>query len=203
MMQRVAICLALVTICGPTAWPVELELLTEETLAARASRSWKYDELQPHVDRTLNGRSFEKGRQLYRIVKCYTCHRMNGEGNEFGPDLTKLDQDLELTKLLEDVIEPSKVIHRDFQSHRFVLESGKIVEGLIVAAGVNDVRVVENPLSSTQPTRVRLDQIDRRTRSAVSLMPKGLLDRYTEGEVLDILAYVYSRGSDQAPPFKR
>jgi hypothetical protein len=54
------------------------------------------------------------------------------------------------------------------------------------------VQVIENPLASTKPRELKVARIDKRTKSPTSLMPKGLLDKLTREEVLDLLAYVVS-----------
>ena len=41
----------------------------------------------------------------------------------------------------------------------------------------------------------------RRKKSPSSIMPKGLLDKLTRDEVLDLLAYVLARGDASAPVF--
>lgn len=201
---------ALSTCVLPTQGPTPQGLLFSLLVGGRTAQAeetpvkqpWTMERLRPALKKFTQGRSFDRGRRLFRDTQCTACHRMDGEGDEFGPDLSKLDQNLKPAELLESILQPSKQIHRDFQSHQFVLKSGKTVQGIIIAAGVGDVRVIEDPLKSTQPTIVRLDEIDERNRSGVSLMPEGMLDRLDESEVLDLLAYVYARGSDQAPPFK-
>jgi hypothetical protein len=54
------------------------------------------------------------------------------------------------------------------------------------------VQVIENPLASTKPRELKAARIDKRTKSPTSLMPKGLPDKLTREEVLDLLAYVVS-----------
>ena len=38
-----------------------------------------------------SGRSFANASQMFQVANCIACHKMNGIGNEIGPDLTKLD----------------------------------------------------------------------------------------------------------------
>ena len=52
-------------------------------------------------------------------------------------------------------------------------------------------------------TNVKRADIEEITRSPVSLMPEGLLNTLKEDEVLDLMAYLLSRGDRQNAMFKR
>jgi len=45
-------------------------------------------------------------------------------------------------------------------------------------------------------------EIADRARSKTSIMPKGLLDKLTREEILDLIAYVYSRGDQKHAIFQ-
>ena len=158
---------------------------------------WTLTRLEPLLPEFAQGRSFAEGRRLYRIARCTKCHRMDGEGHEFGPDLTKLKSDLTVRELSKQIVEPSSKINKDHQVTVFRLQSGQVVQGLIVATSQNFLRVLENPLRSTETRKVPFDDIDQQSKSRISLMPNGLLDGLKSTEVLDLLAYVYARGNDR------
>jgi hypothetical protein len=80
----------------------------------------------------------------------------------------------------------------------FELKSGKTVTGLIVNETPNMVRVIENPLAKAEPVIVDKADIASREKSPNSVMPKGLLDKLTREEILDLLAYVVARGDPKA-----
>ena len=44
-------------------------------------------------------------------------------------------------------------------------------------------------------------EIDERAKSPTSIMPKGLLDKLTREEILDLIAYVIARGDARHPLF--
>ncbi len=58
------------------------------------------------------------------------------------------------------------------------------------------MKVIENPLAKTEPLVLRKSEIEERVKSPTSVMPKGLLDKLTREEILDLIAYVVS-GGDQ------
>jgi hypothetical protein len=45
-------------------------------------------------------------------------------------------------------------------------------------------------------------EIAERTKSPTSIMPKGLLDKLTREEILDLVAYVVAGGNAQHPAFQ-
>ncbi|MCG8653887.1 MAG: PA14 domain-containing protein [Pirellulales bacterium] len=171
--------------------PIKDELLKFNT----RTHAWKYDELAGEVKELPPGRSWEVGRELFKVASCAACHRLAGEGSVFGPDLAKLTDKKHSTEaILRAVLEPSKDIDEKFQSNVFVLDDGRLVTGMIVEENEDEVHMVINPLAKNKPTVIEQDAIVGRKKSDVSLMPKGLLDKLTREEILDLIAYVYAKG---------
>jgi len=77
---------------------------------------------------------------------------------------------------------------------QFPMESGKVVTGMIVEETPDVVKVIENPLASSKPIELPRGEIMGRKKSPVSMMPKGLLDKLTKEEILDLIAYVVAAG---------
>jgi putative heme-binding domain-containing protein len=120
---------------------------------------------------------------------------MNGEGLEVGPDLTKIDpKKSSRDHILRSLIEPSKEIVEKYQSNTFILDSGKVVTGMVVEETATQVRVLIDPLAKAAPLVIDKDSIDERVKSPVSIMPKGLLSKLTEEEILDLVAYIFAKG---------
>ncbi|MSQ94193.1 MAG: c-type cytochrome [Gemmataceae bacterium] len=176
--------------------PVKDALLKVST----QGREWAFDELAPDLKK-LSGRSFEVGKSAFKVANCVACHKLNGEGNEFGPDLAKLDLKLNSADVLIDILEPSKRINEKFQSTTFILTTGRTVTGLVVGESPDSYLVVDNPLAKGKPLPVRKSEIDEQAKSKISLMPKGLLDKLSREEILDLVAYLVARGDRQNPIF--
>ena len=156
---------------------------------------WKYDDLIGDVKKLEHGRSFEVGKNLFKVANCVGCHKLNNEGRELGPDLTKIEPAKHTTDLLlRSILEPSKDIAEKFQSNAFVLNSGKVVTGLIVEENETQVKVLVDPLAKGDPAVFQKSEIDERSKSKVSIMPQGVLNKLTREEILDLLAYVFAKG---------
>ncbi|HXY35094.1 MAG TPA: HEAT repeat domain-containing protein, partial [Planctomycetaceae bacterium] len=148
------------------------------------------------------GRKFANGRQLFTLANCVACHRLENKGNVFGPDLTKLDPKWKLADVLNEILVPSARINEKYQTNIFELSNGKTISGLVLEENPETIKLIENPLASATPTILRRGDVLERTRSKTSLMPKGLLDKLTRDEILDLLAYVASGANPQHPLFR-
>ena len=156
---------------------------------------WKLDDLAALIRPLPHGRSFEVGRTAFTVASCDSCHQMNGSGKEFGPDLAKLDTNKFTPEhILQAVLDPSAEINEEFQTISFLLDSGRLVTGMIVEETLTAVKVVVDPLARETPIALKKAEISQRLKSSLSIMPNGLLSKLTREEILDLLAYVYSRG---------
>jgi putative heme-binding domain-containing protein len=168
----------------------------------RPRKEWKWEELAPEVEKLANGRSFNNGKQLFQVANCISCHRMGGAGQEFGPDLTKLDpKQQKPVEILRDILEPSFRINEKYCTYVFETESGKQITGMILEETPTAVKIIENPLARAEPTMLKRTDIAERKKSATSIMPKGLLDKLTRDEILDLISYVAAGGNPDHPLF--
>ncbi len=147
-------------------------------------------------------RSFGNGKQLFAVANCIACHKIGDVGKEFGPDLTKLDAKLKPSDILKDILDPSLRLNEKFQSNIIELQDGKVVQGIVVEESGDIIKLVENPLIKTEPILIKRNDVAARVRSKVSIMPKGLLDKLTRDEILDLVSYVASRNNKDAAIFK-
>jgi putative heme-binding domain-containing protein len=172
-----------------------LPLADELLKSIGRNTEWKFDDLIPTVRQLPPGRAFEVGKNLFKAANCVGCHKLGGEGRELGPDLAKLDPKKRTTDhLLRSIVEPSKEIDEKYQSHIFVLDSGKTVTGMIVAETPTEVKVLVDPLAKGEPAVLAKSEIEERRKSTASIMPQGLLNKLTREEILDLVAYVLAGG---------
>jgi putative heme-binding domain-containing protein len=168
----------------------------------RPRKEWNYDDLASSVEGLSSGRSFANGKQIFEVANCVACHKLNGVGEQVGPDLAGLDAKTTRTDLLRSLLEPSAKIDEKYQSHLFQMKSGKTVSGMILEETPERIKVTENPLAKTPPVTLDRAEIEERVKSATSIMPKGLLDKLTNEEILDLIAYIAARGDAKAPVFQ-
>jgi hypothetical protein len=85
--------------------------------------------------------------------------------------------------------------------YRLVLVDDKVITAMIVEEKDGVVKVIENPLASTKPLELKATAIAERKKLTTSIMPKGLLDKLTREEILDLLAYVWGKADPKAKYF--
>jgi putative heme-binding domain-containing protein len=99
-------------------------------------------------------------------------------------------------EITRHILEPSLKIDDKYRSTTIITDEGRALTGLVVEETPSELAIVENPVAKAEPLRIPKAAIDERTTSPVSLMPKGLLDKLSRDEILDLVAYVAARGDD-------
>ncbi|HEX7447516.1 MAG TPA: PVC-type heme-binding CxxCH protein [Pirellulales bacterium] len=160
-----------------------------ETSADKAATIARYKPLL--TPERLNTADRGQGRLLF-TRHCAACHKLFGEGGQVGPELTGAQRG-NMDYLLENLIDPSALVGRDYQLTVIETTDGRVLNG-IVTGDDGDVLTVQ-----TQNERVLLpkNEIEQRQPSKLSLMPEGVLDKLTERELRDLIAYL--SGPDQPP----
>jgi putative heme-binding domain-containing protein len=170
--------------------------LGDKDLAALVTKTWgsvrtERDPLregvilsQRTVIRSLNGDP-HKGQELFKKL-CGQCHKMHGEGQEVGPDITVNGRG-NFEQLLSNVFDPSLVIGASYQARTVVTEDGRVLSGLLVED--NDQRIVLKQQGGKLETIARKD-VDEVTVSPLSLMPEGIEKQYPPQEIADLFAFL-------------
>jgi putative heme-binding domain-containing protein len=166
-------------------------------------RDWKLTELVAFAEPRLKGRNFKNGERSFAAARCVVCHRFGGDGGATGPDLTQAAGRFTLRDLCESIVEPSKVVSDQYRASVVTTESGRIYTGRIVNETKDGYVLVIDPEDSTKVVELKKKDVESVKPSAVSLMPQDLLKTLNENEVLDLLAYLLSRGDPGHPMFKK
>lgn len=169
----------------------------------RPRTEWKMEDLQGLVGEMKSGRSHANGKAMFKIANCVACHKLDGIGNEFAPDLAKLDPKWTPTDILKNILEPSFQINEKFQTWIFVTISGKSITGIILDESADAYKVIENPLLKAEPITLKKSDVEEKQKSSVSTMPKGLLDTISREEILDLIAYLAARGDTKSEWFQK
>jgi putative heme-binding domain-containing protein len=169
--------------------------VADELLKFRRPRTeWKLEDLASSLDDLGHGRSFGNGKQMFQVANCVACHRLDGAGLQVGPDLTQLDPKLTAAEVLREVIQPSAKLNEKFFAYTLVLKDGRVVTGLVPERTATTVKIIENALVKAEPVEIERSKIREELKSETSIMPEGLLNQLTREEILDLLAFVLSRG---------
>jgi putative heme-binding domain-containing protein len=162
----------------------------------RPRTEWTLADLEGSLVTLEKGRSYLHGRELFRTASCISCHKMGDAGNAFGPELAALDAKMTPVEIARHILEPSLKIDEKYRATTIVTDDGRSRTGLVVEETPTELALVENPVAKAEPVRITKATIEERTTSPASIMPKGLLDKLSRDEVLDLVAYVAARGDE-------
>ena len=165
-------------------------------------KEWSLAEILSLVGNGLSGRDFDKGQRAYAASRCASCHRFLGRGGSLGPDLTNAAGRFGYRELLESILEPSKVISDQYGSTIVVTAQGDAHVGRIVSETDDALEISTDPFEPDTLTKISKSAVVSRRPSPTSSMPEKLIDVLNEDEVLDLLAYILSRGDRRDPSFK-
>ncbi|WP_395751954.1 c-type cytochrome [Prosthecobacter sp.] len=165
-------------------------------------KAWTLDELSKSLGVGLEGnRNFANGRNMFGAATCFACHRFNNEGGAVGPDLTSVAGKYSPRDLLEHILNPSKEISDQYGSTVFTMQDGSTVSGRIANMKENIMMVCTNMMDPNNFTNVDARKVVKTEESKISMMPPGLLFMLKEDDILDLLAYLLSKGNPDDPMF--
>jgi putative heme-binding domain-containing protein len=126
------------------------------------------------------------GREVFAKT-CGTCHKLFAEGKQIGPELTGSNR-ANLDYLLENVLDPSAVVGKDYQMTVVVTDDGRTISGILKEE--NDTAVtLQTP---TDLVTIPKSEIEDRKLSSLSLMPDGQFKQLPADDVRDLVAYLAS-----------
>jgi putative heme-binding domain-containing protein len=166
-------------------------------------KEWTMAEVLPLVTSKLHDRDFAKGKAMFAAANCYACHHFAGDGGAVGPDLTALAGRFSARDILESVLEPNKVISDQYAASVVTTLSGKVVTGRVTNLHADGLTINTNMLDPNATITVKRSDIDTMEPSKTSMMPSGLLNTLHEDELLDLMAFLLSRGDAKNPMFKQ
>ena len=140
---------------------------------------------------------FTEGPKLFDQALCSRCHRVGTQGFAVGPDLTQVGSRFGARDILEAIVDPSKAVAENYQTHILTLTDGQVLAGMIVPQldyRARSLLIAPNPLDAGKTIGVPKGKLKSHKRSAVSLMPPGLVNTLTRTEVLALVAWLQNGG---------
>ena len=195
-------CLILIASLGCRQQP---KGMTEPPVAASDSkdtpsrafvREWTLADLRRELRYVGQGRLYENGKRMFSVARCDQCHRLNQIGGDYGPDLTGVAGRSSRATILREILEPSKQILQQYQTHLIVADSGLTHQGLVRGQDAEFLHLANNPDKPTEVLKIPLDEIEEKKPLDISTMPRGLLNTLTKEEILDLLAYIEAGGRE-------
>jgi len=136
-------------------------------------------------------------------INCIKCHRANQGSQPIAPDLSLIDAATTDATIVESILQPSKVIHKGYETVQILTQSGSVIVGTPLKQ-TDQVLVLRSLQNPEELTTIRLDEIEEKKPSDVSSMPSGLVDQLKDRQqFLDLVRYVIEirrRGTNEPIP---
>ncbi|MDX2036658.1 MAG: family 16 glycoside hydrolase [Isosphaeraceae bacterium] len=128
------------------------------------------------------------GRAVF-AKSCRQCHGLFGEGGKVGPDLTGSNR-RDLNYLLENVLDPSALIGKDYQAQVIATTDGRTLTGIIRGEDADAITL----LTANETVILPKGEVEERKPSELSMMPEDLWANLSDHEIRSLVAYLASPG---------
>jgi putative membrane-bound dehydrogenase-like protein len=138
---------------------------------------------------SLKGGDVRRGQAVFNSPKaaCASCHAIGYLGGKVGPDLTHIGKIRGERDLLESIVFPSASLVRSYEPVLVTTKSGRTYNGLVRKDGPEEVVLATG---ADQEVRIARADIEEMQPSKVSVMPAGLDQQLTPGELADLVAFL-------------
>ncbi|MEI9897794.1 MAG: PVC-type heme-binding CxxCH protein, partial [Chthoniobacter sp.] len=150
--------------------------------AADGDRMKVYEAEKAVLDLTPNPKH---GGEIFKNI-CATCHRLNQEGHQVGPDLLDIRSQPKESILLHIVV-PDFEIAPGFAASNIELKDGRFLAGIVISDAPESV-TVRQPLGVEE--NIPRSHITSLTASEHSLMPPGLEAAMSKQDMADLLSFL-------------
>jgi putative heme-binding domain-containing protein len=140
-----------------------------------------------------------RGRKLFFDVErsqCLKCHRLGDQGERVGPELTGVGSRFSRIHIVESILEPSRTIAPSYGTLVISLKGGKVLTGVEVVETATTLTLADN---QGQKHVLAKADVESRQPSPLSTMPEGLEKRFTEDELIDLIAFLVGQKEGRAP----
>jgi putative heme-binding domain-containing protein len=172
--------------------PALLEVLMKAGASSVPKHSLSAEEMAEMVADVLKHGDPARGEAVFRRKDqaCLKCHAIGGAGGQVGPDLSSIGASAPIDYLIESILLPSKAIKENYHSVVVTLKDGRFVTGIKVRETKTELvlRTAEDQEVAV-PTKDIEDQ-----QLGNSLMPEGLADTLTRGELIDLVRFLSELG---------
>jgi len=128
-----------------------------------------------------------KGKAVFQKAGCIACHIVQGEGLDFGPELSDIGNKLSSEQLFEAILKPNQSISLGYEGVNIALKDGTQLIGFVTSES-------KTVLSLRIPGGLRKDvakaNIKTRTVMKDSLMPAGLDAVISPQELVDLVGWL-------------
>jgi putative heme-binding domain-containing protein len=175
---------------------LEAYLATHSANQAPKLTEWKLEDFTADLSTSGSIGNAVSGQELFGRLACVQCHKLGTQGYAFGPELSDVFKryNHDRSAVLQQILEPSKIIADRYRYFNFDLQNGDSVTGLILKEDEQAITVQSGPADSLVQT-FKKAEVKRRYPQNSSPMPVGLLGSLSKSQIFDLLAFLESGGN--------
>jgi putative membrane-bound dehydrogenase-like protein len=128
----------------------------------------------------------QHGKAVFKKT-CSTCHRLENEGVEVGPDLLSALRNKSREQLLIDILDPSREVDPRYLNYQVMDKAGRSFTGMIAAETASSITLRRAEKAEDVILRDKIDTIEA---TAKSVMPDGLEMQLSKQDLADLIAYL-------------
>ncbi len=129
-----------------------------------------------------------RGKIVFKKV-CSTCHRLENEGIEVGPDLLSALRNKAPETLLIDILDPSREVDPRYLNYQIITKSGRVFTGMIASETGSSLTLRRAEKAEDTILRQQIDEIQA---TGKSVMPDGLEMQLSKQDLADLIGYLLS-----------
>jgi len=148
----------------------------------------EYLEYDPMAYRDVN---LEHGKQVFQRAKCASCHVFGTIGKGGGPDLSTATSRFRRRDILEAIMYPSKVVSDQYIGLEVELDDFTLYTGMAVAENEHVLTLIT---VDGQRVEIKKEEIVKREAAKGSIMPEGLLNAMSMGELVSLINFLEKGG---------
>jgi putative heme-binding domain-containing protein len=153
-----------------------------------SDRQQVVDRYRPALELKGDG---SRGKAVFKKT-CATCHRLENEGTEVGPDLLSALRNKTPQILLTDIFDPSKEVDPRYINYLVSNKAGQVFTGMIAAETASSITLRRAEKAEDTILRSQIEEIQA---TAKSLMPENLETQLSKQDVADLITYLQSVAS--------
>lgn len=132
----------------------------------------------------------DRGREVFRESTCIQCHQIDGEGTEFGPDLSGIGSKLAKQGLYESVLDPNASVSPSYRGVELALGGGDLIAGLLVSESDEEIVINQQGVGLKHFRRSELSEVRFLNQS---VMPEGLQQLMSFDDLVDLVEFLATR----------
>jgi putative membrane-bound dehydrogenase-like protein len=127
------------------------------------------------------------GKEVFVSATCATCHVINGEGTNFGPELSEIGAKLPKDALYTSILYPSAGISFGYEGWILSTKDGDDLDGMVASETAD--RIVLKRAGGINTEIKKADVKDRR-QMKLSIMPENLQQQMSTQDLVDLVEYL-------------